>query len=580
MLEAVLSVLPPAAGWASHPLLIVRKSRKTFRIWYECLPRTWREPSTSGSKKHQFQPAVGHHHEITSYEAVPYPPYSFPATHIARLGAIGRVFSLATADPRQARVLELGCGSGINVLAMAQLYPGADFVGVDISAGHIRLADEARSATGLGNARFIQANIADLGGDLGLFDYIIAHGVYSWVPAEVREAILRLCHEHLQPGGVAYLSYNCLPGWRMRGALRDMMRMHTRGLGDIEAKIAQSKVLINFLAGTGNGDTDYGRYLRQELDALRNADDAYIAHEFLEEENNAFYFTDFVEAAAAHRLAYLGDADPGTMVMDNLPLPVAQALESLGADDLATEQYLDFVRNRAFRNTLLCHSSAALDRNINTATLRDLEVTALATPRRPPRNNEPAVFAGPNGKEITVSDRNAAEVMTRIAATGRPSRPCREVIEEAVAALGPNSGETDASALREEVGRCLLQNYFRRMVDLTIGPVDGPAVDEANNPCALPLARWQAAKGFRVSSHRLEMLQPDPFVGKLITLCDGTRDRAAIIDALTEAMKNGEFQFQEHNQPVQDPERARFLIDKIYDGSLGKLRRIGLLKNG
>ena len=561
-------------------LLSRRKVEKNIRVCYECLPRPWHEPGTSQIERHQLQPTVGQHHEFTSYEALPYPPYSFPATHIARLGAIGRVFSLATADPRQARVLELGCGSGINVLAMAQLYPGADFVGVDISAGHIQLADEARSATGLGNARFIQANIADLGGDLGQFDYIIAHGVYSWVPAEVREAILRLCHERLRPNGVAYLSYNCLPGWRMRGALRDMMRMHTRGLKDIGDKVAQSKVLLKFLAETGTEDTPHARYMRQELDALRHVDDAYIAHEFLEEENNAFYFTDFVEAAAAHQLAYLGEADPATMVMDNLPPPVAQALSSLSLDYLATEQHLDFLRNRAFRNTLLCHSSASLDRNINTATLRDLEVTALATLRRPSRNNEPAVFTVPNGKEILISDRHAADIMAHVATTGRPSRPFREVIEEVVGALGATSGESDASALREEVGRFLLQGYFRRLVDLTVGPIDGAAHSETEKPCVLPLARWQAAKGFRVSSHRLEMLQPDPFAAKLITVCDGTRDRAAIIDALTEAMKNGELQFQEHGQPIQDPERARSIIDKILDGSVEKLRRIGLLING
>lgn len=523
---------------------------------------------------------MDHHHQFTSYEAVPYPPNSFPATHIARLGAIGRVFSLATTDPRQARVLELGCGSGINVLAMAQLYPGADFIGVDLSAGHIRLADEALAATGLGNARFIQANIAGLGEDLGQFDYIIAHGVYSWVPAEVRESILRLCQEHLQPGGVAYLSYNCLPGWRMRGALRDMMRMHTRGLEDIEAQIARSKALLGFLAASCDEDTAYGRYLRQELEALGAEDDAYLAHEFLEENNDAFYLSEFLEAAAAHHLAYLGEADPATMAVDGLPVRAAQALPAADLDLPGTEQYMDFARNRVFRSTLLCHSSAVLNRDIDSASLSGLEVTALVTPKQPLRDSEPAVFTGPHGKEITVTDRHEADILTRLAAAGRHSFPCEEVIEEAARAQTAAPAASDPSAVRAGIGRYLRRSYFRGMVDLTVGPLGAPAAGENGKPCALPLARWQAAQGFCVSSHRLEMLQPDPFVRKLIALCDGTRDRAALIEDLAGAVNQGELQLQEHGWPVQDPGRVRFLIDKIYDRSLGKLRRIGLLTKG
>ena len=515
--------------------------------------------------------------ELTPYDAVPYPPYSFPATSIARLGAIGRIFSLPTADPRKARVLELGCGSGINTLAMAQLYPESEFVGVDLSMRHIQQADEALAATGLGNVRFIQGNIAELGEDLGKFDYIITHGIYSWVPAEVREAILRLCRENLQPGGIAYISYNCLPGWRMRGALRDMMKMHTGGLTDIAAKVAQGKALIKFLAESCQEDTPYGKYMRQELEALRNIDNSYIAHEFFEEENNAFYFTDFLQAAAAHKLAYLGDAEPATMVVDNLPPQAAQTLKSLKLNLIATEQYMDFVRNRVFRSTLLCHASAALNRSIDPATLSDLEVTALVTLKRPWSSSEPAVFAGLNGNEFTVTDQAAAEVLSRIAATGRRSRPCHEVIEETAGALSAVSGDRDPAVLREQLGRFLLQSYFRRMVDLTLGPVGSPAEGGEEKPCVLPLARWQASKGFRVSSHRLEMLNADAFVGKLITLCDGTRDRSALVDAMTDALKNREFQLNENNQPVQDPERARFIIDKLYDGSLGNLRQLGLL---
>jgi len=503
--------------------------------------------------------------DLTSYDEVPYPPYSFPATHIARLAAIGRIFTLPTADPRQARVLELGCGSGVNLLAMAQLYPEAELIGIDTSSSHIRLAEEARSATGLGNARFIHGDVAQLGEDLGTFDYIIAHGLYSWVPAEVRENILHLCEARLEPGGVAYISYNCLPGWRMRGALRDMMLMHARGSGDIRAKVEQSKALLKFLAASCDEDTTYGRYLKHELDGLRGTDDNYLAHEFLEENNDAFYFSVFLQAAAAHKLAYLGEADPSTMALDNLPASAAQALRSLDLDFAGTEQYMDFARNRAFRSTLLCHASAVLERDIDKASLSGLEVTALVTLQKPLGDNESAVFTDPNGKEITVTDPKEAGILARLAAAGRHSLPCDELIEETVGF---------------PIERFLRQSYLRGMVDLTVGPLGISAESKKENPCALPLARWQASQGFRVSSHRLEMLQPDPLVRILITLCDGTRDRAALIEDLAGAVNQGELQLQEHGWPVQDPGRVRTLIGKIFDGSLEKLHRIGLLKTG
>ena len=523
--------------------------------------RMWQVGATK-AETHSLRATVNPPDDLTSYDEVPYPPYSFPATHIARLAAIGRIFSLPTADPRKARVLELGCGSGVNLLAMAQLYPEADFVGIDISSNHIRLADEARSATGLGNARFILGDVAQLGEDLGTFDYIIAHGLYSWVPAEVREAILGLCERRLQPSGVAYISYNCLPGWRMRGALRDMMLMHTRESRDIRAKVEQSKALLKFLAASCDEDTTYGRYLKQELVGLRGTDDNYLAHEVLEENNDAFYFSDFLQAAAAHKLAYLGEADPSTMAVDNLPASAAQALRSLDLDFAGTEQYMDFARNRAFRSTLLCHASAALDRDIDKASLSGLEVTALVTLQRPLGDNEPAVCTGSNGKEITVTDPKEAGILARLAAAGRHSLPCDKLIEETVGF---------------PIERFLRQSYSRGMVDFTVGPLGISAESKKEKPCALPLARWQASQGFRVSSHRLEMLQPDPLVRILITLCDGTRDRTALIEGLAEAVNKGELHLQEHGWPVHDSKRVSSLLEKIYDGSLEKLQRIGLL---
>jgi methyltransferase-like protein/ubiquinone/menaquinone biosynthesis C-methylase UbiE len=515
--------------------------------------------------------------ENNAYDTLPYPPYSFPATHVGRLAAIGRLFALNTASPENARVLELGCSSGVNLLAMAQAFPSAEFVGVDYSKKQIELANEALEATGITNAKFLNEDISKLSADLGEFDFIITHGIYSWVPAEVKEAILRISRENLKPHGVAYISYNCLPGWRMRGALRDMMLMHTAGIEEISGKVAQSKALIKFLAESCSEETPYGKYLRQELDLLSKVDDSYIAHDFLEVDNDALYFTDFLKAAARHNLAYLGDAEPSTMIVDNMPGSAAQTLKALNLNLLATEQYMDFVRNRMFRSTLLCRAENQLNRAIDPDCLLPFHATPLVALKQAFSPTQPAIFVGAGGTELTVGDAFTADIFS-LAIEHRGRIEVAKLLEEVVAKHSDKLEGKDPKAVRSDLGRILLNGYFKKMVDFTVGPASAaPATASAGKPLSFPLARWQAARGHRVSSPRLDMLTADPFVAKFITLCDGTRDREALISAMVEAHDKKEYQLNENNQPVTDPERAKFIIERLYDGSLQNLENLGLL---
>lgn len=516
--------------------------------------------------------------DITNaYDTLPYPSYSFPATHVARLGGIARLFSLAAAAPAKAKVLELGCASGLNLIAMAQVYPDAEFVGVDYSARQIDEANETMNSSGLKNVKFLCKDIATLRDEnLGTFDYIIVHGIYSWVNSATQQAILDICNKTLNPQGVAYVSYNTLPGWGMRGALRDMMLIHTAGISDILGKVAQAKALIKFLAESTAEESPYGKYLHQELDMLAKVDDSYIAHDFLEENNTPLYFNDFLKSAAEKNLLYLGDADPSSMVIDNLPEGPAKTLKDLNLNLLATEQYMDFLRNRSFRSTLLCHADNKLIRSVDPATLTDLEVTSLITLKEPWGNKNRAVFLGANGVELTVNDPITAELFTQVAALGSTSKVCRDLLEAVVVALPSSIEIKDAEAARADIGRILINGYFKKMVDLTLGPVSLRRAS-GSNPEALPLARWQASKGMKVSTPRLDMINADQFVGKLLTLCDGTRDREAIIQAMAESLENKEFVLNENNKPITDPNRARKVIEALYPGVINNLSQAGII---
>src|SRR4029079_13501853 len=165
----------------------------------------------------------------TSYDEVPYRSHPFAQTHPARLAPTAFLFGMKPAHTDHCRVLEIGCASGENLLPMANQFPDSEFVGIDLSAVQIAAAQSTVEALELNNVRLLHADLRSLPDDLGMFDYVIAHGVYSWVSDETQHALLKLCGQRLRPHGVAYVSYNTYPGWHMRGMIRDMMnyRVHS-----------------------------------------------------------------------------------------------------------------------------------------------------------------------------------------------------------------------------------------------------------------------------------------------------------------------------------------------------------------
>ena len=159
----------------------------------------------------------------TSYDEFPYKTVPFAQTHPDRLATLAWLFGLEPTPIERCRVLELGCSSGGNLIPMAATLPHSEFIGIDFSAVQISQGAADVAALGLANVRLLQIDLRDFGEVFGSFDYIVAHGVYSWVPNDVQEKMLDICARQLSPSGVAYISYNTLPGWRLRGAVRDVM---------------------------------------------------------------------------------------------------------------------------------------------------------------------------------------------------------------------------------------------------------------------------------------------------------------------------------------------------------------------
>ncbi len=341
----------------------------------------------------------------TAYDAIPYSSHAFPQSHPDRLAAVAKLFGLDAPLVDNSRVLELGCAMGGNLIAMAQKYSGARFMGIDASSRQIADGWKVVDALGLKNIELKQLDILDVNDSLGEFDYIISHGVYSWVPPAVQNKMLDLCRRHLAANGVAYISYNTYPGWHVRGIIRDMMLYRGQQFSDPATRLAQAKALVEFVAKSSPGTDDpYRKLLQSELDVLVRSDDYYLHHDHLEENNHPVYFHEFARRLGVNGLQYLGEADFSTMVSTNFAPDIAKTLHDLGAHDiLQMEQYMDFVRCRYFRQTLICRSAAHLNRQLHPGLVKNLLLASQAVPEAPAESaevSEVETFRTPGGRGI------------------------------------------------------------------------------------------------------------------------------------------------------------------------------------
>jgi methyltransferase-like protein/SAM-dependent methyltransferase len=464
----------------------------------------------------------------TSYDLVPYESRPYPQAHPDRLAAVATLFGARAAAPERCRVLELGCASGGNLIPMAVELPQSSFLGIDASARQVDDGRQTIAAVGLSNVELRHADIHETA-DLGTFDYVICHGVFSWVPAAVRERILDICAQNLAPDGVAYVSYNTYPGWHFRGMVREMMRYHAARFDDPATRVRQAAALLDFLASSVTArEGPYGRLLNEELELLRRVSGSYLFHEHLEDTNEPLYFHRFVEQAASRGLQYLGEADISSMAAYRFPEEVRETLRRISSDQIQAEQYLDFLRNRTFRQTLLCHGEVGLDRTVDPARLRDLHVAAAVQPEPGSDPEGATVFRGRGKQEISTRHPLLTAALGLLGETWPSTIPFAELCTAAGA-----GSEADAAAL----GAQLLRLY------VSAGPVElhatAPAFvrEVSSHPQASPLARHQAVEGDVVTNLRHERVQLRDLERFTLRLLDGSLDRAAVAPRVEDAMR-------------------------------------------
>jgi SAM-dependent methyltransferase len=392
---------------------------------------------------------------------------------------MGRLFGMKPAPVTACRVLELGCGDGANLIPQAYYLPDSHFVGVDLAAAPIVAGSAIVAELGLSNINLHAADLRDLGPELGEFDYIFAHGLYSWIPADVRDRLLAVCRERLAPQGIAFVSYNVYPGRYPRQMIREILLYHTRAIEDPVLRIAEARRLLPQIE-------------HEEAQQIMEHGDDGLFHDDLAPINDPVWFHEFAAHAGRHGLQYLAEAQ----MHKTFDPDMDQAGKTTSV--IEREQYVDFRKLRRFRETLLCHEDVALDRAIG-----------------PFRMNE--FLFSENQRAQQISGQEGVQEVEAVVQALHDTGQLPVEFEELV----PYAGNA------ELLGQILFALLVAGCVNLHVH--DFPCEEDVTErPRTSRLARYQVSRGGSVTSACHIPIELDPIARDLVKLLDGTRTHEEI----------------------------------------------------
>ena len=449
---------------------------------------------------------------MVSYDAVAYPGHPFAQTHPDRLATIARLLGLQPPPIERCRVLELACGDGGNLIPMALTLPEAHFAGIDLAGQPIAQGLQTIAALGLTNITLRQGDVVEVDRGWGEFDYIITHGLYSWCPAAVREAILRISSENLSPTGIAYVSYNALPGGRIRQMLREMMLFHAGDFQEPMERAAQARALLALVAEGRTREDRFSALVKQEVERVTDKDLWFLFHDELAETYEPVYLHQFVEHAERYGLQYLADANLYNLQPAGLTPEAQETVAHIAGDDrVLREQYVDFIQCRRFHHTLLCRQEVSIDYPPTPDRIESLFVSTAAV------EISPGEFKGPLDSGMKTDHPIAKALLAALIDESPQALSFEELMKR--------GGAQDT---RAEAAQILLATSLAGLTDLRTSRL--PLVNTVSRrPVASPLARYQALKGGPLTSlhHSTVEIQGEEEL-KLLGLLDGTRDAKAL----------------------------------------------------
>ena len=513
--------------------------------------------------------------EIFSYDVMPYPSKFFLQTHPDRLAMLATLFGMNPARVESCRVLELGCGNGSNLISHAYNLPEAAFVGVDLAENHIADARRAAEELNLSNVEFYRMDVMEMSAaEFGKFDYVIAHGLFSWVPDFVRERVLALYRELLTDAGVGYISYNAYPGAHTRQMVQKMLRYHARHFDEPLEKVGKA---ISFLAFLGENATEreiFAPVLQTELKRHFEHDAADIFHDDLSDLNVAFYFHEFAALLKNNGLQFLAEAELHAMGTQSLSAEAREFIESIDSI-VEREQYLDFFRGRIFRQTLFCREEVELNRDPEPAIVSRFRLASsiragsdkpeLATPRR-------EKFVGLKGVAIEIDHpltKAALVILGEIWGRAIPFSELVRAARERIESEGYQTGNWDEQIY---ITSAILLQICRGtgLVELHLFQPDAPT-EASETPKINRLAAWQLPQANNVLTLlNLDVRIEDEISRHLLEICDGTRRREDLLREMRE--------FIDESEDIEDKNTLLKDLPEWLDESLAQLAKLGMFE--
>ncbi len=473
--------------------------------------------------------------DVNAYDTVPYPGLAFLQTHPDRLAVMGTLFGMSPPSVERCRVLEIACGDGSNLIPMAFGLPGSEFVGVDLAAKPVERAREKIRLLGLKNIRFEHLDLMEIGPAYGSFDYIIAHGVYAWVPEKVQARLLEICRENLASDGVAFVSYNTNPAGHARQILRDMTEFHERRNGISTDRVKSARAFLGSMLKATDDRSPWKALFEEELKVAFHREDKVVYHDDLAECFSPISFGDFAARAARCGLQFLSEAQFKDILEPDLAAEGLEVLRQLAKGDvIAYQQYLDFARHRRFRQTLLCRAEIALARE---GVAERVSGLLVASPMR-------VLAEHADGAVEFANSRGAGTLTTNnpiiIAALRRLEEvwPRAERFADLAGTIFATIPEAQRSGGETGLAQAMLQLGASALADLrTCNAPFAKGVSE--KPAASGLARLMAREGSMVTTLFHTHVHIEDEQGReFLQLLDGTRDRHALTEALCAGSAN------------------------------------------
>lgn len=491
--------------------------------------------------------------EAEDYDRLPYPSMPFADTQPARLAAIATLFGIIPPEIGCARVLELGCAAGGNIIPLAARFPQASFTGFDLSRRHVDDGGRRIAALALANVELLQADLTTLDLTGQQFDYVICNGVFSWVPRRTQDAIFQLCSQVLAPNGVVTISYNVLPGWHLRMVIRDIC-LHYAGTGGTpQRRVARARAALEQIAAASDEAGPYALLLRIEAKRLKTVPASYILGEFLAPDNTPSFVGAFIDRARDHGFDYLCEVDFCAAVPQALQPSIRSRLTSFATGRSASEQHIDFLTGRLFRRSVLVRRQpgGSAHRALQPERLEALHISSPVRLDVDQSTDRSAVFLDDRARPITVKQPAVRHAITRLA----QAFPATLALSELVTSPGrdPGGDAENGTRIRQAVVAMILAGR----ATISVVPLKvGLATDD--RPKAWFVAQIEAASGQPWMTSLCHAAVPvHPVLTALLPHLDGTHDWAALRARLATALRSRAVVVPELPADLQQPSQER-----------------------